>query len=459
MTGVLIGSMSRVSRAVIVFLLLAGISLGVAETANAAGKTLRALSLQTAAEGAGPLRVSIEVEADTVPKFFVLERPLRAVIDFPGTQKPSSVRLPAAQGAVRAVRAGPQADGSLRVVLDLAPGAVARWMGSDVAARRFSLEVSGGVVGTVPPASAAVAPAGVTPAPSTGSTVTPAESIKPNEPIKPAEPIKPIKAAHAPVGGRDVIVAVDAGHGGQDPGAIGVAGTREKDVVLSISRELVDRINREPGMRAILTRDGDYFLTLRQRIRRARDAGAELFVSVHADAVLDRSVTGSSVYVLSLKGATDEQARLLADRENAADLAGGVSLDDKDPVIASVLVDLAQSAQISQSMVAAERVLRSLSRVNEVRKPQVQQAGFVVLKSPDIPSMLVETAFISSPSDERLLNKPERRKDLAEAIFDGVRQFFLDHPPDGSRFAKARDSARTVVATTADSAPARSGKL
>jgi N-acetylmuramoyl-L-alanine amidase len=184
-----------------------------------------------------------------------------------------------------------------------------------------------------------------------------------------------------------------------------------------------------------------------------------LFVSVHADAVRDRSVTGSSVYVLSLKGATDEQARLLADRENAADLAGGVSLDDKDPVIASVLVDLAQSAQISQSMVAAERVLRSLSRVNEVRKPQVQQAGFVVLKSPDIPSMLVETAFISSPSDERLLNKPERRKDLAEAIFDGVRQFFLDHPPDGSRFAQARDSARTVVATAADSAPARSGKL
>ena len=476
MTGVLIGSISRVSRALIVCVLLAGVSLGVAETANAAGKTLRALNLETSAEVAGPVRVSIEVEADTVPKFFVLERPLRAVIDFPGTQKPSSVRLPSAQGVVRAVRAGPQADGSLRVVLDLAPGAVARWMGSDVAARRFSLEVSGGVAGTVPSASAvtavaAVAPAGLTPAPSIGSTVTPAESVKPNESIKPSESNKPnesikpnesnkpIKAEHAPVGGRDVIVAVDAGHGGQDPGAIGVAGTREKDVVLSISRELVDRINREPGMRAILTRDGDYFLTLRQRIRRARDAGAELFVSVHADAVRDRSVTGSSVYVLSLKGATDEQARLLADRENAADLAGGVSLDDKDPVIASVLVDLAQSAQISQSMVAAERVLRSLSRVNEVRKPQVQQAGFVVLKSPDIPSMLVETAFISSPSDERLLNKPERRKDLAEAIFDGVRQFFLDHPPDGSRFAQARDSARTVVATAADSAPARSGKL
>ena len=163
------------------------------------------------------------------------------------------------------------------------------------------------------------------------------------------------------------------------------------------------------------------------------------------------------MYVLSLKGATDEQARLLADRENAADLAGGVSLEDKDPVIASVLVDLAQSAQIGQSVVAAERVLRSLRRVNEVRKPQVQQAGFLVLKSPDIPSMLVETAFISSPSDERLLNIESKRAELADAIFDGVRQFFLDHPPEGSRFALERDRGRTVVATAPEAAAA--GKL
>ncbi|NDB24142.1 MAG: hypothetical protein EB021_01670 [Gammaproteobacteria bacterium] len=236
--------------------------------------------------------------------------------------------------------------------------------------------------------------------------------------------------------------------------------------MLDIARELAARINREPGMRAFLTRDGDYFLTLRQRIRRARDAGAQLFVSVHADSVRDPRVSGSSVYVLSLKGATDEQARMLADRENAADLAGGVSIDDKDPVIASVLVDLAQAAQIDQSTVAAERVLRSLGRVNDVRKPKVQQAGFVVLKSPDIPSMLVETAFISSPADERLLGKPERREELAEAIFDGVRQYFVDHPPDGSRFAKERDANRQrdadrrVVATVDETGEsARSGKL
>jgi N-acetylmuramoyl-L-alanine amidase len=449
-------SETRSLRSFLVLTLLAGFAGISAGVANASGKTLRDLRFEptTATE---TMRVVIEVETDTVPKFFVLERPLRAVVDLPATRKPPALRLPAAQGAVRTVRAGPQADGSLRLVLDLAADARVSWSGGDAAARRFVLEVARGTLSpAAAPAVATVATGATAPvaSPPAQSSVALAASAP-----APEASIKPIKAEHSPVGGRDVIVAVDAGHGGQDPGAIGRAGTREKDVVLDISKELAERINREPGMRAILTRDGDYFLTLRQRIRRAREAGAELFVSVHADAVRDPSVSGSSVYVLSLKGATDEQARLLADRENAADLAGGVSLDDKDPVIASVLVDLAQSAQISQSMVAAERVLRSLSRVNEVRKPLVQQAGFVVLKSPDIPSMLVETAFISSPADERLLNKPERRKDLAEAIFDGVKQFFVDHPPDGSRFAKARESGRTVVATAGENAPARSGKL
>ena len=259
-----------------------------------------------------------------------------------------------------------------------------------------------------------------------------------------------------------MVVAIDAGHGGQDPGAIGRAGTREKDVVLDIARALAARIDREPGMRAFLTRDGDHFIPLRDRIRRAREAGAMLFVSVHADSVRDPEVNGSSVYVLSDKGATDEQARMLADRENAADLAGGISIDDKDPMLASVLVDVSQSAQIGSSMAAAERVLRSLAGVNTVRKPQVQQAGFVVLKSPDIPSMLVETAFISSPEDERLLGMPERRAALAEAIFAGVQQYFIDHPPDGSRFALERRPDRTVIATAPDvgAAPARApGRL
>ncbi len=406
--------------------------LAVSPVSAQAATELRALRVDA---DANSTQIRIELSAATSTRWFVLEQPRRLVVDLANTAKPKQT-LPRASGAVRALRAGPQANGDLRLVFEIDPAAqlqpvAAEGASSRVAALEFSLTTASAVSTAVEPAVASAASRAA---------------------------LKEVKAAHAPPSsGREVIVAIDAGHGGQDPGAIGRAGTREKDVVLDISKRLAERINQEPGMRAILTRDGDYFLKHRERIRRARAAGAQLFVSVHADAVRDPSVSGSSVYVLSEKGASDEQSRWLADRENAADLAGGISLDDKDPVIASVLVDLAQSAQIGQSVVAAERVLRSLRRVNEVRKPQVQQAGFLVLKSPDIPSMLVETAFISSPSDERLLNIESKRAELAEAIFDGVRQFFLDHPPEGSRFALERERGRTVVATAPESAAA--GKL
>ena len=174
-------------------------------------------------------------------------------------------------------------------------------------------------------------------------------------------------------------------------------------MVLAIAKELARQINSEPGMRAVLTRDGDYFVTLRDRMRRARAQKADLFVSVHADSIRDRRVDGSSVYILSQRGASDEAARWLAERENASDLIGGVSLDDKDDVLASVLLDLSQSAALSASAAAAEQVLRSLNQVGEVRKRQVQEARFMVLKSPDIPSLLVETAYISNPEEERRL--------------------------------------------------------
>lgn len=407
-------------------LITAWVLISAAVSAHAATE-LRGVRIESETEAT---QIRIDLSASTPTRWFVLEQPRRLVVDLANTNKPKKA-LPSASGPVRALRAGPQANGDLRLVFEIDPAAQLQPVGlsgpsNRTAALTFSLT----------------------------STSLPSRAQSPAVDA----PLKEVKAAHAPPSsGREVIVAIDAGHGGQDPGAIGRAGTREKDVVLDISKRLAERINREPGMRAILTRDGDYFLKHRERIRRARAAGAQLFVSVHADAVRDPSVSGSSVYVLSEKGASDEQSRWLADRENAADLAGGISLDDKDPVIASVLVDLAQSAQIGQSVVAAERVLRSLRRVNEVRKPQVQQAGFLVLKSPDIPSMLVETAFISSPSDERLLNIESKRAELADAIFDGVRQFFLDHPPEGSRFALERDRGRTVVATAPEAAAA--GKL
>ncbi len=263
---------------------------------------------------------------------------------------------------------------------------------------------------------------------------------------------KVVRAAHAPAeSDRDVVIAVDAGHGGQDPGAMGRGGTREKDVVLAIARVLAARINSEPGMRAVLTRNRDEFLVLRDRIRRARIAKADMFISIHADSIANRDVSGASVYVLSERGATNEAARWIAERENAADLMGGVSLDDKDNTLASVLLDLSQSANISASMSAAQRVLGALDGVGQVRKSQVQQAGFVVLKSPDIPSMLVETAYISNPVEELRLRSPAQQAHLAEAIFSGVRGYFEDNPPMGSRFAQARRASTmaSVMATSA----------
>ncbi|HET9862064.1 MAG TPA: N-acetylmuramoyl-L-alanine amidase [Steroidobacteraceae bacterium] len=256
----------------------------------------------------------------------------------------------------------------------------------------------------------------------------------------PAAPVA-IRPAHAPADtGRDIIIAVDAGHGGVDPGALGRR-TREKDVVLAVAKALAARIDSEPGMKAVLTRDGDYFISLQERTLRARRAKADLFVSIHADSIKNPDVSGSSVYVLSERGASSEAARWLAARENAADLKGGVKLDDKDPVLQGVLIDLSQTASISASMVAAENVLTALDRIGEVRKPRVQQAGFVVLKSPDIPSMLVETAFISNREDERKLSQPAHRARLAEAIFSGIELYFQGNAPDGTRLAASRRGA------------------
>jgi N-acetylmuramoyl-L-alanine amidase len=257
-----------------------------------------------------------------------------------------------------------------------------------------------------------------------------------------------VLALHAPgEGDRDVIIAVDAGHGGVDPGAIGHGGTHEKDVTLAIARVLAARIDAEPGMRAVLTRDRDEFLDLRERIRRAKQARADMFVSVHADSIADRGIDGASVYVLSAHGATNEAARLLAERENAADLMGGVLKDEG--ALKPVLLDLAQNEIIGVSATAAERVVAALASVGELRKAQVQQAGFVVLKSPDIPSMLIETAYISNPADERRLRNPAQQARLADAICSGIRSFFMLNPPDGTHFKQERRLASVAPAASA----------
>ena len=234
---------------------------------------------------------------------------------------------------------------------------------------------------------------------------------------------------------RDVIIAIDAGHGGIDPGARGNKGLLEKDAVLAIARRLETLVKREPGMRPVMIRDGDYFISLRKRVNKARASQSDLFISIHADAFDDSRVSGSSVYALSQRGATTEAARLLANRENAADLIGGVSLEDKDDMLASVLLDLSQNATIEASVDVASRVLQGLKRLGKVHKSRVEQAGFAVLKSPDIPSILVETAFISNPQEERRLRTAKHQQAMAEAMMLGVRSYFKANPPPGTRIA------------------------
>jgi N-acetylmuramoyl-L-alanine amidase len=228
------------------------------------------------------------------------------------------------------------------------------------------------------------------------------------------------------------VIAIDAGHGGKDHGATGRRGTREKTVVLSIARKLAELIRKEPGMRSVLIRDGDYFLGLRQRIDKARKHNADLFISIHADAFRDRRARGSSVFVLSRRGASSEMARWIAAKENAADLAGGVSLDDKDDMLTGVLLDLSQSATLAASHEVAANMLGGLKRLGKTHKSTVQRAGFMVLKSPDIPSILVETAFISNPTEENNLRSSKHQEKLARAMLNGIRDYFDNHPPAGT---------------------------
>jgi N-acetylmuramoyl-L-alanine amidase len=243
---------------------------------------------------------------------------------------------------------------------------------------------------------------------------------------------------------RDVVIAIDAGHGGEDPGAQGRHGTYEKNVVLAIARKLDALIQKEKGMRPVMIRTGDYYLGLRKRMQLARDNRADLFVSIHADAFNNPKVRGSSVYTLSRRGASSEAARWLAQRENSADLIGGVTLEDKDDVLASVLLDLSQTATQQASHQVADKVLGGLKNVGKTHKRNVQQAGFMVLKSPDVPSILVETAFISNPTEEKRLRDPGHQQRLAEAIMLGIRDYFRTTPPPGTYLANAQPKKHVI---------------
>lgn len=350
---------------------------------------------------AGPdsTRVVMDLSAPADHRIFHLRDPSRIVVDLTRSAM-GTIELPQNAGMVAGIRSGRREGGDLRVVFDLN-------------------------VDTVQPRSVILPPNDVY-----GHRLV--IDIFPQD----SAATKPVAVVAQEM--RDVLVAIDPGHGGEDPGAIGRRGTREKSVVLQIAQRLAEQVNAQPGMRAMLTRNGDYFLSHRNRWQKARDQRADFFVSIHADAFKDRRAHGSSVYALSESAATDEAARWLAERENAADLIGGVSLDDKDDLLASVLLDLSQNAAISSSLSAGKYLLDELGAINELRRTEVQQANFLVLKSPDIPSLLVETAFISNPEEEkRLLNSAYQEK-IAAAIMRGIRSYFARHAPPDTRLAQAR---------------------
>ena len=229
-------------------------------------------------------------------------------------------------------------------------------------------------------------------------------------------------------GARKITIAIDPGHGGEDPGAMGASGSREKDITLMVAKKLKAKIDEDPNMRAVLTRDGDYFIPLHGRVVKARKLQADLFISIHADAFTNPAARGSSVFALSEKGATSASARYLAKKENESDLIGGVSLNVKDPVLARTLLDLSQTATINDSLKLGKAVLGQIGNINKLHKNHVEQAGFAVLKSPDIPSILVETAFISNPEEERRLNDEAYQDTLVTSIFEGIKKYFATNP-------------------------------
>lgn len=366
--------------------------------------------LPTALVSAAELRELQVIEADSgtravldlsVPadyRLFTLANPDRLVLDLSGTTLARGFRAPAGNGLVTGVRTGKPAEGALRVVLDLRAGVKPRsHLDREGGRARLVVELMDG---------AAAAPA-------------------------PTRTLQDVVGT----GERRLVIAIDAGHGGKDPGAVGPSGKYEKHITLAMARELAAKINADPGMQAFLVRDGDVFIPLQARYMKAREAQADLFISIHADAAHNRAASGASVYVLSLRGASSEAARWLADQENASDLVGGVELDARDRNLAAVLLDLSQNATMRVSDDIAAQVLASLKGVGKAHKPNVERANFVVLRSPDVPSMLVETGFISNPGEEAKLSDPKYRERMATAIVDGVRSYFALQAPPGTWYA------------------------
>ena len=400
-------------------------------------------------------RVTIESDAELSAKHFVAENPSRLVVDIDGLELSPALReLVGKVGSddpfISGVRVGQNQPRVVRLVFDLkqhtapqvfslAPVAAYRWRlvfdlypttppdpllalirEKELAEQQAAAAVQDalgeliGRIGKLPPM----------PAP-------PPPVIAPGPPAirqTPAPPPEPPAMAQSRID-RLVIVAIDPGHGGEDPGAIGPSGLREKDVVLAVALQLRDRVNAVPGMRAMLTRDADFFVPLAQRVAKARRVQADLFVSIHADAFFTPQARGASVFALSDKGASSSAARWMAQRENAADLVGGINVAAADAQVVRALLDMSTAAQIKDSLKLGNEVLARIGKVGRLHKPRVEQAGFAVLKAPDIPSILVETAFISNPEEEQRLRDPQYQAEIADALVLGMQRYFARNPP------------------------------
>ena len=359
---------------------------------------------------------------------FTLTSPDRLVIDINGATASAPLSVAPGDSPVTSVRSAQRTPNDLRVVVDLKKA---------VTPKSFTLapnqQYGNRLVVDLFDSAADAEPAPPQPVVAT----TPAVPVTPTRPA--------IKLTPVPSGKRDIVIAIDAGHGGEDPGASGPRGQHEKDVVLQIAKELQRQINAEQGFRAELTRTGDYFIPLRGRTEIARKKGADLFVSIHADAAPSSAAFGASVFALSERGATSETARWLADTENRSDLIGGagnVSLDDKDRMLAGVLLDLSMTASLTSSLNVGQKVLSNIGQVTPLHKRRVEQAGFMVLKSPDIPSILVETGFISNSNEANKLQRSGHQQALARSIRTGVKQFFQQNPPPGTYMAWLRDTGK-----------------
>ena len=359
---------------------------------------------------------------------FTLSSPDRLVIDINGATAAGPLSVAPGDSPITSVRSAQRTPNDLRVVIDLK---------KSVTPKSFTLAPNQ-QYGNRLVVDLFDSPADAEPTPT-----QPAVAIAPAVPVTPTRPA--IKLTPVPNGKRDIVVAIDAGHGGEDPGASGPRGQHEKDVVLQIAKELQRQINAEQGFRAELTRTGDYFIPLRGRTEIARKKGADLFVSIHADAAPSSAAFGASVFALSERGATSETARWLADTENRSDLIGGagnVSLDDKDRMLAGVLLDLSMTASLTSSLNVGQKVLSNIGQVTPLHKRRVEQAGFMVLKSPDIPSILVETGFISNSNEANKLQSSGHQQALARSIRTGVKQFFQQNPPPGTYIAWLRDTGK-----------------